>query len=112
MTGGEWGARPKRTMLYCMSRTVGSGFPKRTCANAKTESASRFNFNRDALSATAEPRKLARVWLVGVTLEPWRPGMPLMQLGVIIANRHLDLRQTLLVEDCVLRDHLVHEQQV
>src|SRR5262245_35435252 len=35
-----------------------------------------------------------------------------MQLGVIIANRHLDLRQTLFVEDFVLRDHLVQEEQV
>src|SRR2546421_535786 len=50
--------------------------------------------------------------LVGVTLKPWRPGLPFMQLGVIIANRHLDLRQTLLVEDFVLRDHLVQEEQV
>src|SRR5262249_2695452 len=50
--------------------------------------------------------------LVGVTLKPWRPWLPLMQLGVIIANRHLDLRQTLFVEDFVLRDHLVQEEQV
>jgi len=28
-----------------------------------------------------------------------------MQLGVFIANRHLDLRQTLFVEYLVLRDH-------
>ena len=35
-----------------------------------------------------------------------------MQLGVTIANRHLDLRQTLLVEDFVLRDHLIDEEQV
>src|SRR5215467_558819 len=50
--------------------------------------------------------------LVGVTLKPSRPGLPLMQLGVIIANRHLDLRQTLFVEYLVLRDHLVQEEQV
>src|SRR5262245_48226040 len=35
-----------------------------------------------------------------------------MHLGVIIANRHLDLRQTLFVEYRVLRDHLVHEEQI
>src|SRR5262245_6129080 len=35
-----------------------------------------------------------------------------MQLGVVIANRHLDLRQTLFVEYHVLRDHLVHEEQI
>src|SRR5712672_4162950 len=50
--------------------------------------------------------------LVGVTLKPWRPGLPFMQLGVVIANRHLDLWQTLFVEDFVLRDHLVQEEQV
>src|SRR5205823_1424982 len=49
--------------------------------------------------------------LVGVSLEPWRPGLPLRQPGVFIANRHLDLRQTLLVEYLVLRDHLVLEEQ-
>src|ERR1700674_1594811 len=50
--------------------------------------------------------------LVGVTLKPWRPGLPFGQPGVVFANRHLDLRQTLFVEDFVLRDHLVHEEQV
>src|SRR5712672_2261828 len=50
--------------------------------------------------------------LVGVTLKPWRPGLPFMQLGVVIANRHLDLWQALFVEYFVLRDHLVHEEQV
>src|SRR6266404_1096815 len=50
--------------------------------------------------------------LVGVTLKPWRPGLPVRQPAVVIANRHLDLRQTLFVEDLVLRDHLVHEEQV
>src|SRR5262245_53743629 len=50
--------------------------------------------------------------LEGITLEPWRLGLPLMQLGVIFANRHLDLRQTLFVEYLVLRDHLVQEEQV
>ena len=35
-----------------------------------------------------------------------------MQLGVIIADRHPDLRQTLFVEYSVLRDHLVQEEQV
>src|SRR5215470_7479709 len=49
---------------------------------------------------------------VGLTLKPSRPGLPVGQPGVTFANRHLDLRQTLFVEDCVLRDHLVHEQQV
>src|SRR6185503_4707452 len=38
--------------------------------------------------------------------------LPVRQLGVVIANRHLDLRQTLLVEDLVLRDHLVQEEQI
>src|SRR5258708_9518118 len=50
--------------------------------------------------------------LVGVTLKPWRPGLPVRQPAIVIANRHLDLRQTLFVEDFVLRDHLVHEEQV
>src|SRR5215469_7948079 len=50
--------------------------------------------------------------LVGVTLKPWRPGLPVRQPGVVIANRHLDLRQTLFVEYLVLRDHLVQEEQV
>src|SRR5258708_19739412 len=50
--------------------------------------------------------------LVGVTLKPWRPGLPVRQPAVVIANRHLDLRQTLFVEDFVLRDHLVHEEQI
>src|SRR5215471_3991055 len=50
--------------------------------------------------------------LVGITLKPWRPGLPVRQLGVVIAIRHLDLRQTLFVEDFVLRDHLVQEEQV
>src|SRR5260370_26306694 len=52
------------------------------------------------------------VVLVGVTLKPWRPGLPVRQPGIVIANRHLDLRQTLFVEYLVLRDHLVQEQQV
>src|SRR5260370_20559899 len=52
------------------------------------------------------------VVLVGVTLKPSRPGLPVGQPGVIIANRHLDLRQTLFVEYCVLRDHLVQDEQV
>src|SRR4029453_16269182 len=50
--------------------------------------------------------------LVRVTLKPWRVGLPVMLLGVIIANRHLDLRQTLFVEYLVLRDHLIDEEQV
>src|SRR3954468_20940690 len=50
--------------------------------------------------------------LVGVTLKPWRVRLPVMLLGVIIANRHLDLRQTLFVEYLVLRDHLIDEKQV
>src|SRR6266704_1672242 len=50
--------------------------------------------------------------LVGVTLKPWRPGLPDRQPGVVIANRHLDLRQTLFVEDFVLGDHLVQKEQV
>src|SRR5260370_26676722 len=52
------------------------------------------------------------VVLVGVTLKPSRPGLPVRQPGVVIANRHLDLRQTLFVEYFVLRDHLVQEEQV
>src|SRR5438477_1711698 len=50
--------------------------------------------------------------LVRVALKPWRPGLPVRQPAVLIANRHLDLRQTLFVEDFVLRDHLVQEEQV
>src|SRR5215831_6959996 len=50
--------------------------------------------------------------LVGVTLQPWRLGLPVRQPGIVIANRHLDLRQTLSVEYFVLRDHLVQEAQV
>src|SRR6185436_12944993 len=49
---------------------------------------------------------------VGVALEPWRVGLPHVQLAVIIADRHLDLRQAMIVEDFVLRDHVVQEQQV
>src|ERR1700720_3568913 len=52
------------------------------------------------------------VRLIGVTLKPWRAGLPVRQPGVVIANRHLDLRQTLFVEYFVLRDHLVQEEQV
>src|ERR1700757_1732283 len=50
--------------------------------------------------------------LVGVTLKPWGPGLPVRQPGVVIGMRHLDLRQTLFVEDFVLRDHVVQEEQV
>src|SRR5260370_32014970 len=39
--------------------------------------------------------------LEGVTLNPCRVGLPLIQLGVLISNRHLDLLQTLFVEDFV-----------
>ena len=35
--------------------------------------------------------------LVGVTLEPWGVELELMRLAEFIANRHRDLRQTLLV---------------
>src|SRR4030088_1657180 len=38
--------------------------------------------------------------------------LPITQPGVVIANRHLDLRQTLFVGKRVLRDHLVQEEQV
>src|SRR5215468_373569 len=58
------------------------------------------------------PRKQKLLWSIGVALKPSRPGLPVGQPGPTIANRHLDLRQTLFVEDRVLRDHLVHEQQV
>src|SRR5438445_6443111 len=58
------------------------------------------------------PWKQKLLWSIGVALKPWRPGLPVRQPGVTIANRHLDLRQTLFVEYCVLRDHLVHEEQV
>src|ERR1700674_556371 len=58
------------------------------------------------------PGKIPSNGLVGVTLKPWRPGLPVRQPGVVIANRHLDLRQTLFVEYFVLRDHLVQEEQV
>src|SRR5262249_18329675 len=50
--------------------------------------------------------------LVGVTLKPARPWLPVRQPAVLIANRHLDLRQTLFVEYFVLRNHLVQEKQV
>src|SRR5438874_5242953 len=50
--------------------------------------------------------------LVGVTLKPCLPRLPLRQPGVVVADRHLDLRQTLFVEYLVLRDHLVQEKQV
>src|SRR5262245_35000177 len=50
--------------------------------------------------------------LVGITLKPWRVGLPVMPVGEIIADRHLDLRQTLSVEYLVLRDHLIEEEQV
>src|SRR5204862_6895908 len=58
------------------------------------------------------PWKQKPLWSVGVTLKPSRPGLPVGQPGVTFANRHLDLRQTLFVEDCVLRDHLAHEQKI
>src|SRR6202521_2456733 len=58
------------------------------------------------------PGKIPSNGLVGVTLKPWRPGLPVRQPGVVIANRHLDLRQTLFVEYLVLRDHMVQEEQV
>ncbi len=48
--------------------------------------------------------------LIRVTLKPWRPVLPLRKTGVIIANRHLDLWQSLFVEDFVFRDHLVQEK--
>src|SRR6266853_829225 len=50
--------------------------------------------------------------LVGVTLKPWRVELKVMRLAELIANRHLDLRQTLFVEHQVLRDHLIEEEQV
>src|SRR5258706_83254 len=50
--------------------------------------------------------------LVAVTLKPWCPVLPVGQPAIVIAHRHLDLRQTLSVEDFVLRDHLVHEKQI
>src|SRR6516165_523445 len=71
-----------------------------------------FRPHRDPVGWALITQSDASGGLVGVTLKPWRPGLPLMQLGVIIANRHLDLRQTLFVEDFVLRDHLVQEEQV
>src|SRR5438874_54844 len=59
-----------------------------------------------------QPATIKHDGLVGVTLEPWRPGLPVRQPGVVIADRHLDLRQTLFVEYLVLRDHLVQDEQV
>src|SRR6185436_20312821 len=50
--------------------------------------------------------------LIGVTLKPWRVELELMRLAELIANRHLDLRQTLFVEYQVLRDHVIEEEQV
>ncbi len=35
--------------------------------------------------------------LVGITLKPWRVRLELVRLTEFIANRHSDLRQTLLV---------------
>src|SRR5438067_10322434 len=49
---------------------------------------------------------------VGVTLKPWRSVLPFRQAGVIIADRHLHVRQTVFVEDFVIRDHPVEEKQV
>src|SRR6266850_4887106 len=60
----------------------------------------------------SNPNVVNKMGLVGVTLKPWRPVLPVRQPGVVIANWHLDLRQTLFVEDFVLRDHLVQEEQV
>src|SRR6185503_16714141 len=52
------------------------------------------------------------LWLVGVTLEPRLVEMKVMRLAERVANRHPDLRQTLLVEYLVLRNHLIEEEQV
>src|SRR5579883_1531531 len=60
----------------------------------------------------SSPSSGERMSSVGVTLKPWRSMLPLREPGIVIANRHLDLRQTLFVEDRVLRDHLVQEEQV
>src|ERR1041385_2761842 len=64
-----------------------------------------------SLKSCAASLAAVREALVGVTWKPWRSWLPDGQPGVVIANRHLDLRQTLFVEDCVFRDHLVHEEQ-
>ena len=50
--------------------------------------------------------------LMRVAFQPWRPGLPLRQASVILADWHLHLRQTLGVEDLVLRDDIVDEEQV
>src|SRR6266536_5234039 len=39
-----------------------------------------------------------RPTLVGITFEPWRPGLPIRQGSVFVTNGHLDLRQTLGVQ--------------
>src|ERR1700733_11787150 len=50
--------------------------------------------------------------LVRVPGKPWRSGLPIGHSGPLIADRHLDLRQIILVEDLALRDYLVEGEQV
>src|SRR5262249_29736359 len=49
--------------------------------------------------------------LVGVTFEPWRPGPPFREGSVSIPDWHFYFRQTLGVEDLVLRDDIVYIEQ-
>ena len=53
-----------------------------------------------------------RPTLVGVTFEPWRPGLPIRQGSVFVTNWHLDLRQTLGVQCLVFRDDIVDVEQI
>src|SRR5262245_30088592 len=49
--------------------------------------------------------------LVRIPLQPWRLRLPIGQTCVVITNRHLDLRQTLLIHRLVFRDHAVDVEQ-
>src|SRR5579862_6749512 len=69
------------------------------------------NYRALAPSGWRKPRAASR--LVGVTLKPWRVELELRRrLAVFIADRHLDLGQTFLVENHVFRDYLIEEEQV
>src|ERR1700733_16016233 len=48
----------------------------------------------------------------GEPRKSWRFGLPIRHPDPFIADRHLDLRQIILVEDLVLRDYLVDGEQV
>src|ERR1700733_8587640 len=50
--------------------------------------------------------------LVGIPRKPRRSWLPIGNADPLIADRHLDLRQIILVEGLVLRDYLVDGEQV